>query len=344
MYKPIYTISNNLLTSISQIEAAKQIIENAPLVPAWERRFRQEAEERTVHFSTKIEGNKLDFEETKKIVNGSEVQTFRRRDIQEIINYREVIEFIKTLKKTKIDKKILLRVHKIVMNNILPKSELGAFRITEEALIDSSSYEVVFEPIEPEYLEGEVEDFLSWLNEKANDVHPVIKAGIICYELVRMHPFTDGNGRTARILATFSLYYDGFDIKRFFSLEEYYDQNLKEYYDAIESVEKNDDDLTPWLEFFTRGLAVELSRIKDKVFDLSRDMKLRKDIGQVALNERQIEIINFIQDDGMIRNPDWQDLFPDISDDTILRDLKDLSQKGIIKKEGRTKAARYVFR
>ena len=94
MYKPIFTITNNLLKYISQIEAARQIIENAPLVPAWERRFREEAEARTVYFSTKIEGNKLDFDEAKKIIKGEKVKTFRRRDIQEIINYREVIEYI----------------------------------------------------------------------------------------------------------------------------------------------------------------------------------------------------------------------------------------------------------
>jgi Fic family protein len=305
MYKPIFTITNNLLKYISQIEAAKQIIENAPLVPAWERRFREEAEARTVHFSTKIEGNKLDLDEAKKIIEGEKVKTFRRRDVQEIINYREAIEHISKLKKKAIDIELILSVHKRAMNKILPSDELGKFRTCEEALISSKNYEVVFEPVEPEYIEGEVEGVLEWLDKESSEIHPVIKAGIILYELLRIHPFTDGNGR---------------------------------------SVEENDEDLTGWLEFFVKGLAVELARIKDKVLGLSRDFKMRKNIGQVALNERQIGLINFMQEHGHIRNQDWQELFPDVSDDTVLRDLNDLKDKDIVKKEGRTKAARYVLR
>lgn len=344
MYKPTFTITNNLLKYISQIEAAKQIVENAPLVPAWEKKFRQEAEERTIYFSTKIEGNKLGFDETKRVIGGEKIKTFRRRDIQEVINYRDVIEYISKLKTKSISKKLILSIHKKVMNKILPKAELGRFRACDEALVNSKTLEVVFEPVEPEYIEGEVEDVLAWMETKGDEVHPLIKAGIILYELLRLHPFTDGNGRTARIVATFSLYADGYDIKRFFSLEEYYDQNLEEYYKAIGSVEDNDDDLTLWLEFFTKGLAMELDRIKSKVLDLSREFKMRKNIGQVALNERQITLINFIQEHGRVRNQDWQELFPVVSDDTILRDLKDLMDKDIVKKEGRTKAACYVLR
>lgn len=344
MYKINFTITNQLLNYISQIEASKQIIDNAPLVPAWERRFRQEAEERTVYFSTKIEGNKLNFNEAKKVLEGEKVGTFRRRDIQEIVNYRDVIEYISKFKKKNIDKEMILKIHKKVMSNILPKSELGVLRTCDEALISSKTYEVVFEPIEPEYIEGEIEHMIKWINGQGKETHPVIRAGVILYEIARIHPFTDGNGRTARIIATLSLYVDGYDIKRFFSLEEYYDQNLEEYYNALSSVEENEDDLTYWLEFFAKGLAVELSRIKDRVIKLSKDYRLRKDVGQVALNERQIKIIDFVQEYGEIRNKDWQDLFPVVSDDTILRDLKDLTEKGIVKKEGRTKAARYIFK
>lgn len=344
MFKPEYNITNKLLGYISKIEAAKQIIENAPLVPAWERRFQKEAEERTVYFSTKIEGNKLEREETKKVLRGEDLSTYRRRDILEVVNYRKVIDFIKGLEKKKIDKALIFQIHKRVMNKILPEDELGKYRECEEAIIDSKTYEVVTELIKPEYIEGEVEDLLVWLDGEAEKTNPIIKAGILLYEFVRIHPFTDGNGRTARILATFSLYSDEYDIKEFFSLEEYYDQNLKEYYEALESVEENEGDLSKWLEFFAKGLAEELERIKSKILDISRDVNLRKNIGQVALSDRQIKILNHIQEHGYIKNKDWQSLFPVVSDDTILRDLKDLIKKKVIKKKGRTKAARYILR
>jgi Fic family protein len=344
MFNPTFTITNNLLNSISKIEAARQIIENAPLIPAWERRFREEAEERTIFFSTKIEGGKLNFKEAKKVIGGEKVETIRRRDVKEIVNYREVVEFISKLRDKPIIKELILKIHKKVMSGILPSKELGAFRECEEALVNSETDEVVFEPVEAEFVEGEIENLIEWIEKKSGEVNPILKAGIILHEISRIHPFTDGNGRASRVLATYSLYSDGYDIKRFFSLEEYYDQNLQEYYDALASVDENDDDMTNWLEFFTKGLAVELSRVKKKILDISSDVKLRKDIGQIALSDRQIKIINFIQEHGYIRNKDWQDLFPLVSDDTILRELNDLKEKKVVKKKGRTKAARYVLK
>jgi Fic family protein len=312
MYKPTFTITNDLLSCISKIEAARQIIENAPLVPAWERRFREEAEERTIYFSTKIEGGKLAFSEAKKVIDGEKVKTIRRRDVKEIVNYRDVIEYISKLKNKPINKKLILALHKKVMSGILPQRELGAFRKCAEALINSATGEVVFEPVGAEYVDAEVNNLMQWVEKESSNVNPILKAGIILHEMNRIHPFTDGNGRTSRVLATYSLYSDGYDIKRFFSLEEYYDQNLQEYYDAL--------------------------------LDISSDVRLRKNIGQIALNDRQIKIINFIQEHGFIRNKEWQELFPLVSDDTILRDLHDLTDKKVVKKKGRTKAARYVLK
>src|SRR5690349_16526038 len=105
MYQPRFTITHNLLTYISKIEAAKEIIENAPLVPAWEAKFRDDARTRTVHFGTKIEGNDLTQEQTEQVVRLEEMLDpkqiaeragiiARERDIQEVINYRNVMNWI----------------------------------------------------------------------------------------------------------------------------------------------------------------------------------------------------------------------------------------------------------
>ena len=104
-------------------------------------------------------------------------------------------------------------------------------------------------------------------------------------------------------------------------------------------------ELTIWLEYFTEGLAIELSRIKEKVQSLSVDLKIKEHLGgvQVALNERQIKILEYIQNTGYIQSQIFREMFMEYSDDTILRDLKSLIEKGVIKKEGSTKSARYVL-
>jgi Fic family protein len=150
----------------------------------------------------------------------------------------------------------------------------------------------------------------------------------------------------ARGLAILVLFKHGYDVKRFFSLEEHYDREPIRYYEALQSVAKLDGDLTGWLEYFTEGLAIELTRIKEKVKSLSTDLKIKKSLGgqQLSLSERQIKIVEFIQENGFLQNKAFFELFPMISEDTVLREIADLVNKGIITKEGSTKGARYVLK
>ncbi|HOY46016.1 MAG TPA: Fic family protein [Candidatus Dojkabacteria bacterium] len=340
-FYPKFTISSDILHNVSQCEVAKAIIENSPLVPAWERKFQSQALVRSVHHSTALEGNELTIDETERIIDGERVDTYRVRDVQEIINYRNVIGFISDNKSTEFTIGFLLKMHDVLGRKILPDKYLGKFRDRNAMIINDKDLDVVFDPPKFNEVEGQIEALTKWDLDEGSKIHPLLRAGIIHYEVVRIHPFADLNGRTARTLATWSLYRDGYDIKSFFSLEEHYDQDPKGYYDALDSANKGD--MTEWLTYFTNGMMVELNKIKDKVWELSKDRRLRLKVGQVALNERQLEIINTLESEGAISNPDFDELFPKVSDDTILRDLKDLIEKGIVMKKGRTKGAKYYL-
>lgn len=338
-FEPKYQINNKILTSVAKSEVAKEIIENSPLVPMWERKFQGQALVRSVHHSTALEGNELSIDDAERIIDGEKVDSYRLRDIQEIINYRDVIGFISGNKESELTIGLLLEMHKLLGKKILPEEHLGKFRKKNAVIINDSNLNVVFDPPKYNEIEPEIEALIKWDKTEGKNVHPLLRAGIIHYEIVRIHPFADLNGRTARTLATWSLYRDGYDIKSFFCLEEHYDQDPKGYYDALDSANKGD--MTFWLEYFTHGVEKELERIKIQVLSLSKDRKLKLKIGQVALNERQLVIINTLEAEKEISNPDFIDLFPKVSDDTILRDIKDLMDKGIVMKKGRTKGAKY---
>lgn len=328
------------------IEAAKEVIENAPLVPAWEAKFREDALVRTVHHGTHIEGNDLSLTEAERLLAGAKI-VGRERDIQEVLNYRNVLKFIENYDKTEISEESLKHIHEQTVHRILPDDAVGVYRKTQVVVKNSQTGEVTFRPppaIEVPFL---IASFLQWLNgTSVDEVHTVLKAGIAHYEIVRIHPFLDGNGRVARGVATLVLTKAGYDIKRFFSLEEHYDRDPVAYYDALQEVGRREGNVTPWLEYFSEGLAIELTRIKDKVKSLSTDLKLKKSLGgqPLALTERQIKIVEFVQENGFLQNKTFFELFPMISEDTVLRELKDLIKKGIVKKEGTTKGVRYVLR
>ena len=328
------------------IEAAKEVIENAPLVPAWEARFREDALVRTVHHGTHIEGNELSISEAERLLAGAKI-IGRERDIQEVLNYRNVLKFIESHDNTDISEETLKHIHELTVHRILPDDAIGAYRKTQVVVKNSQTGEVTHRPppaIEVPFLTA---SFLQWVNgTTVDDVHTVLKAGIAHYEVVRIHPFLDGNGRVARGIATLVLTKAGYDIKRFFSLEEYYDREPVSYYDSLQNVAKLGGNLTPWLEYFSEGLAIELTRVKEKVKSLSTDLKLKKSLGgqPLSLTERQIKIVEFVQENGFLQNKAFFELFPMISEDTVLRELKDLIKKGIVKKEGTTKGVRYVLR
>lgn len=346
MFTPTYIISNKILKHIGIIEAAKEVIENAPLVPAWEAKFREEAIIRTVHHGTHIEGNELNFTEAEKVLSGAKV-VGRDRDIQEVLNYRNVLKFIEGYENNTIADETVKHIHSLTTDKLMPEVVVGEYRKSQVVVKNSQTGEITFRPpaaVEVPFL---VSDFLLWLSKANNEeVHPTLKAGITHYELVRIHPFLDGNGRVARAIATLSLFKDGYDIKRFFSLEEYYDREPMNYYQALQSVATENGNMTHWLEYFIEGLAIELTRIKEKVKSLSTDLKIKKSMGgqQLSLSERQIKIVEFILENGFLQNKAFFELFPMISEDTVLREIKDLMKKGILQKQGSTKGVRYTLK
>lgn len=346
MYTPQFSITNKLLKTIGTIEAAKEIIENAPLVPAWEAKFREEAIIRTVHHGTHIEGNELNFTEAEKVLAGAQI-VGRERDIQEVLNYRNVMRFIENFTASEFTEETVKHIHALTTDRLMPEEVCGEYRKSQVVVKNSQTGEITFRPPPAVEIPFLVSDCLLWFNRmKPEEIHPALKAGIIHYELVRIHPFLDGNGRVARAAATLSLFRDGYDIKRFFSLEEYYDREPMHYYDALQSVAKLDGNLTFWLEYFSEGLSIELTRIKEKVKGLSTDLKIKKSMGgqQLTLSERQIKLVEYMQENGFVQNKAFFELFPNISEDTVLRELKDLITKGIVAKQGSTKGVRYTLR
>lgn len=355
VYQPKYSITNEILKKIGAIEAAREVIENAPLIPAYEKRFQEDAILRTVHHGTHLEGNDLSLTQAQRVLEGEKI-TARDRDIQEVINYRRVIDYIDELapKKNKplaYSQDILQKIHQSVVEKILTPDQVGKLRTSQVVIRDQETGDVTFRPppaVETPYL---LEGFFEWLNSKeGRQVHPVIRAGIAHYVLVAIHPFVEGNGRTARAFATLIFFAEGYDIRRLFSLEEYYDRDAASYYQALVEVSNQpgqleDRDLTAWLEYFSHGFASELARVKDEVRRLSLDSRMKAKVGrQIALSERQIKLMEYLNQHGFVKMSQAKKILPMVSEDTILRDLRDLIKKGIIEREGKTKGAQYVVR
>jgi Fic family protein len=361
MYVPKFTITTDILRNVGLLEAAKEVIINAPLVPAWEARFREDAQLRAAHYGTVLEGNDLTLGEAKMIMDNQfdsveqasqKGLVARERDVQEVINYRNVLKFIEENGGPgEYTEETLFQIHKLVVNRIVPDENAGKYRQKQVILRNSVTGEVGFRPPAAPEVPSLINNFLVWLNAEAGKrEHPVLRAGITHYVLAAVHPFVEGNGRTARALATLVLVREGYDVKRFFALEEYFDKQADEYYGALmevsnQSPELEERDLTPWLTVFTKALALELTRIKEQIREISVDVKIRKRAGkQVSLSERQMKIVEYLNAHDEIGMAEARTILPMVSEDTVLRDFKYLMERGVLVKKGSTKAAKYVIK
>jgi Fic family protein len=188
-----------------------------------------------------------------------------------------------------------------------------------------------------------MKELVEWLNsDNAKELDSVIEAGIAHYEFVRIHPFIDGNGRTARVLATLILYMRGFDASQFFCLDDYYDSDRQAYYRVLQSVDQKTIDLTGWLEYFVEGVNISIEKVKERVIRLSSERLQKTKRGQIALTERQMKIIEFINQNGMIRNRDIREMFK-ISDEAARKEINKLKKLGVLKSEGKGRSLYYVL-
>jgi len=183
-------------------------------------------------------------------------------------------------------------------------------------------------------------EFLDWLNsDKANEGNPVISAGIVHYEIARIHPFIDGNGRTARLMASLVLYKSGFDRRRVFALDDYYDENRSAYYAALKTAQTDKGDITKWLEYFTNGVLYSINKVKDLITRMGLSSKIEEG-ERIELTQKQIKILERIKEKGKVTNKDLRDMFG-ITRQAILKEISKLIEVKLIELVGKGRSAYY---
>lgn len=349
-FKVKYRISNKILNNISLITVGREIIERSRLIPKWELNLRKDATIHNAHSSTSIEGNKLSLEQVKALSEKKNVAG-SMKDKQEVINYLKALDSIpKYASEEKIDKKLFLQIHKTVTKGTLRNDkDCGVFRDRQvfvgSRIFDGTHLKEVVEYMPPKTKDVPrlVDTFLSWLNStKSNTINPVIVAGIAHFEVARIHPFIDGNGRTARLLASLILFKRGFDHRRFFALDDYYDEARQNYYAALKTAQDSKRDLTKWLEYFTDGVLYSVEEVKSTIERIGINPKL-DNITQIQLTKRQLKILGKIKDLGQIANSNLQQMLK-ISRQAVLKEMKKLIDMELIELVGKGRNAYYKLK
>ncbi len=279
-WKPKFTITPIIAKHLMEIEAAKVAVEHTPLPVSVEAELRQRARVRSSHYSTYIEGNRLNINEADAVIQNQKLTIKdRQRDVSEVRNYWTALLFVEecAAKKMLLTEELICKLHAIVEKG--KRAKPTPYRDGQNAIRDSASGSIIYLPPEapdvPELMSG----LVAWVKqaEKENVPAPLI-AALVHYQFVTIHPFYDGNGRTARLLATFILHRSGYGLNGFFSLEEHHARDLDSYYGALMVhphhnyyMGRAEADLTGWLEYFTGVLAKVFTEAKNEAARLSRE-------------------------------------------------------------------------
>ena len=276
MYSPKFRYTHMSVKNLLSIERARVVVDMLPLPADVERKLRDRAKLSMAHYSTRIEGNPLDYSEAQKAILGRKDRRGAKAE-QEVRNYWDALTFLATSKKLRIPitENFIKRLHSIIeVRSIGRRHKESQYRGAMPPGLLFAVYDNISK--QPEYIPPEyndvpilMADYIKWINsDDAYQLPAPVKAAIATYQLVTIHPFEDGNGRTARAIATYVLSTDGYDLKGFNSMEEYYVEDLQGYYENLQMKlpplyydGRNNPDLSPWIDYFTTIMAKGFQRI-----------------------------------------------------------------------------------
>ena len=338
--QPRFTITNTITSGLTGIERARGFLEAASLSETWVRAMGERALVLEAHHTTHIEGTRLTLEQAERLWVGEAVPEADPDDARELLNYRRAFAFVSAYLDSgaPITEGLIREIHKHLVEGVRGGTAApGEYRKVQNYVANAQTGEIVYRPPPAYEVPILMAELVTWLNQHG-DTHPVLVSGIAQFQLVHIHPFLDGNGRTSRLLSTLCLYRAGYDFKRLFTISEYYDRDRSAFDQAIQDVREQGMDMTGWLEYFVEGLVAQLTEVRARgERAIYRDVLVR----EFGLSERQAQALGHVLEQGSMAIQDYERLCPGVHRRTLQRDLKQLVEKGLLSVEGATNQLRY---
>jgi Fic family protein len=296
--------------------------------------------------STRIEGATMADEEIKQLLKDIKITKFKTRDEQEIVGYYEVLELIfGNFSEIKLTESYIKQLHQLLLkHSSKDERHRGSYKSLPNKVVatyPTGEQKTIFATTEPALVEGEMFELIEWTSRQWSEktIHQLVVLAVFVYEFLSIHPFQDGNGRLSRLLTTLVLLQQGYEFMQYISFENHIEKNKKAYYDALMSAQRKrmarEDIIDKWLIFFLEG-------IKTLTENLDKKYAVFKQKGGY-LNERQKLLKEFIAEQKIAKISDLSTAFPDISPNTLKKDLQYLRAEQIISAVGQGKGTAYVI-
>lgn len=334
MFAPKYRITEHCLSCIDKIAGITEKIASKKVKFSVTAKLQKEALDRNVHSSTSIEGNRLTLSQVSALNEKKEVSAdFYQK--QEVVNYSAALRWIMRREQRPIAKKDILYLHAVIVKNMIADQKSGCFRKKQNYIVDGKN-NVVYTPPPPGRCSKLVEELVSWVDTKKK-VHPILRSAIFHHQLVTIHPFSDGNGRLARAVSLWVLYKNGFDLRHLLSLDDFYAEDRKIYYQKIQQARDLDYDLTYWIDYVSEGVLKATKQAYDRVRALSYTSDK-----EIIVTPKQEEMIRVLGMYGSLGSAELCTKLK-INRARVNQLILPLIKAKIVSKEGKSRATRYYL-
>lgn len=340
MFAPKYTITDKLLAQIKRINALIAELNNNRFPEVVLVELETAAREVSAFASTSIEGNPLPLTEVKKVLKSK--PAFARDSEKEVLNYNAALQSLnQQIKKDnmRLSLGLVLSIQGEITKNLLPSHESGHLRQMPVVVNNPKTGDIVFLPPDHQDVSRLLEDLIAFVSKNKNKIDPLILAGIFHKQMVIIHPFMDGNGRTTRLATKVLLAEMGLDTFNLFSFENYYNKNVTKYFQTVGEFGNYYEllstiDFTKWLEYFAEGIIDELLRVQ-------KTLPQSTGTPTTELQSFHHAILQYIQKTGYIRDREYAKLTKRARATRAL-DFKKLLSLGLIERKGKGRASYYV--
>ena len=344
-YQPVFEVSDQARRHLQDIERLRSTITSGHILPSVEASVRHRASVESVHSSTSIEGNPLDINQIRAVISSDRVLTKQEYAEIEVYNYKQALDYIDRRRSGgDITLDDILKLHQIITDRLLDSTRSGKIR-RRPVYIEDEQHQIIYTAVDAPRVKNELIDLLSWVKDNQFVLHPVIIGAIIHFHLAAIHPFSDGNGRTARAATALYLALAHYDNDGTLALDTYYASDRPSYYAILRRLNgenyasSQQADLTPWLEYFAEGYLTSL-RVLDAEIRL---LSLATLTDKPALDRNDQDIISYVAKFGSLNISEAESILPELSRRTIQHRLKRLVNQGYLDLVGATHEAKYVL-
>ncbi len=336
---------------LDELQRARETLDRYQDAPdAYMGELRRHAIALSVHYSTRIEGNTLTLEQVESLLRGRQIAAPISQQ-QEALNYREAMQYTQVVANAaapRITEETIKTIHFLVTKSLPGGYNPGQYRFVQNFVINSATQRPLFRSPPPDRVQPLMEEYVRWLNTAREGLPPYYRAALAHLNFVAIHPFDDGNGRTARVLEALVLYLAGYRSQELVSLEAYFGRDTQGYYRAIAdslgpAYDPQDRDVTSWTDYYLRAHAAqaEAAAAEARLHRAQVDRLEEAFTVQLRGNLNWLLGLWVACQNGSITNSEYRDI-ADVGNQTAARRLREMTAAGLLTRRGTGRGIHYV--